>query len=168
MLPIDNTRVLGRWGRRTAAVLAVGGLAACDLNVADPNIVQPGQLTDASALPTLRAGAIGDFASAYTGVPGTEGIILVAGLRADEWQNRDTFGTRREIDLGTIQDDNAANQQTFRDLHRARRAAEFTADRYEALDPDDPGYSEVLSLAGFATVMLGENYCTVIPFSTIN
>jgi len=132
--------------------------------------VQPDQLTTEQSLPTLLAGAIGDFGIAYAGdaEAAEEGIILVGGLRADEWLNRDTFGTRREVDLGTIQIDNAANQDAFRLLQRARAAAECAASRFGELGPDEPGHAEVLALAGFSTVLLGEHYCSGIPFSTLN
>ena len=48
-----------------ALALAVTG---CNdpLNVQDPDIVPPGNLNDPTVLPTIRAGAIGDFALAYT------------------------------------------------------------------------------------------------------
>jgi len=44
-------------------------LASCNdpLRVGIPDIVQPGQLTGAAALPTVRAGVLGDFSIAYTG-----------------------------------------------------------------------------------------------------
>ncbi len=170
MRTIIDTRALARRGRVALAGLAALGTAGCELGVADPGIVRPDQLTTEQSLPTLRAGAIGDFAVAYAGNPenDTEGIILVGGLRADEWQNRDTFGTRREVDLGTIQIDNASNQGAFRLLQRARASAEFAASRYEELGPGEPGGAEVLVLAGFSTVLLGEHYCSGIPFSTLN
>ena len=170
MRTIIDTRALARRGRVALAGLAAVGAAGCDLGVADPNIVRPDQLTTEQSLPTLLAGAIGDFSVAYAGDADAaeEGIILVGGLRADEWLNRDTFGTRREVDLGTIQLDNAANQDAFRLLQRARAAAEFAAARYEELGPDEPGRAEVLVLAGFTTVLLGEHYCSGIPFSTLN
>src|SRR5439155_1336243 len=65
------------------ALLAVLALAlpftGCNdpLNVQDPDIVAPGNLNDKSVLPTIRAGAIGDFALAYTG-SGADGTITYA------------------------------------------------------------------------------------------
>ena len=52
-----------------AALSVALPLAGCSdpLNVQDPDIVPPGNLNDKTVLPTIRAGAIGDFALAYTG-----------------------------------------------------------------------------------------------------
>lgn len=163
-------RTAARAWRRGAVVLAaLLPLGACDLDVADPQIVREEQLEGEAALPTLRAGAISDFGYAYAGDAGTatEGIILVGGLRSDEWLNRDTFGTRQEIDRGNIQVDNASNQDAFRALQRARVSAERAAERFAEAAPDSPGHAEMLSLAGYAYVLLAENYCSGIPFSTL-
>ena len=80
------------------------------LNVQDPDVVPPGNLNNKSVLPTIRAGAIGDFALAYTGSGadgsgGTvEGVTMYGGLLADEWINSETFPTRIEVDSrGPIQ-----------------------------------------------------------------
>src|SRR5438093_3691799 len=136
------------------------------LNVQDPDIVPPGNLNDKTVLPTIRAGAIGDFALAYTGSGadgsgGTvEGVTMYGGLLADEWINSETFPTRIEVDSrGPIQKTNADVGLWFRNMHRARRAAEFAAERYGTLAPDttaETGLSEVLSLAGYPYVSFAE------------
>ena len=54
-------------------------LTGCNdpLRVSDPDIVPPDNLNDAAALPTLRAGAIGDFTIAYagSGADGSSGTV---------------------------------------------------------------------------------------------
>jgi len=112
------------------------------LNVQDPDVVPPGNLNNKSVLPTIRAGAIGDFALAYTGSGadgsgGTvEGVTMYGGLLADEWINSETFPTRIEVDSrGPIQKTNADVGLWYRNLHRARRAAEFAAERLDAVTP---------------------------------
>ncbi|PYO69474.1 MAG: hypothetical protein DMD69_02760 [Gemmatimonadetes bacterium] len=165
------------------ALLAVLALAlpftGCNdpLNVQDPDIVAPGNLNDKSVLPTIRAGAIGDFALAYTGSGadgsgGTvEGVTMYGGLLADEWINSETFPTRIEVDSrGPIQKTNADVGLWFRNMHRARRAAEFAAERYRTLAPDttaETGLSEVLSLAGYTYVFFAETWCSGVPVSTV-
>jgi hypothetical protein len=151
-------------GTALAALTASG----CNLDVADPGVVRPEQLADTASLPTLYGGALSDFAAAYAGNSnvGEEGIILAGGLRADEWLNRDTFTTREEIDRGAIQLDNASLVDVFRNMHRARVSAERAATRYAAAAPDDPRHALSSSLAGFTYVLLGENFCSGIPFST--
>src|SRR5213593_151990 len=146
------------------------------LQVTDPDIVTPDNLNDKSALPTIRAAAIGDFTLAYSGSGasgsgGIEGVIMTGGLLGDELVNSETFPTRIEVDARAIQVTNATMQDIFRDLSRARRATEFAASRYRALAPDttaETGFPEVLALAGFTYVFFAENYCSGVPFSAAN
>src|SRR5207247_11256736 len=128
-------------------------------------------------LPTILAGVIGDFSLAYTGPradasAGTvECVTMYGGLLADEWINSDTFPTRIEVDSrGPIQKTNADVGLWFRNMHRARRAAEFAAERYRTLAPDttaETGLSEVLSLAGYTYVFFAETWCSGVPVSTV-
>jgi hypothetical protein len=155
--------------RATAGALAATLLAGCELDVATPAIVDPDLLTDETALPTLLAGARGDFAAAFGGdAAGDEGLILTGGLRADEFLNRDTFEERRDVDLGTMRTDNATLRDLFRNSQRARRAAEFTGRLYAQFGATQPGYAEVLNLAGYTTLLLGETFCPGIPFSDLD
>src|SRR5688572_8627550 len=146
------------------ALVAVGALTfsltACSdpLNVSDPDIVVPENLNDPAVLPTIRAGAVGDFAFAYSGSGAngsggtTEGVIMYGGLLADEWLNSETFPTRIEVDGRRIQTTNGTMALWFRNLQRARRSAEFAAERYRTLAPDTTtrtGFPEVLALAGY-------------------
>src|SRR6267143_5076645 len=155
--------------RNTTKLLALVGVAlllpqaGCNdpLRVTIPDIVQPGQLSDSAALATVRAGAIGDFAIAYTGdhpdgSGGTEGVIMYGGLLADEWINSETFPTRIEVDARTIQVTNADVDLWYRLLHQARNSAEKPASQYDALLPMDLGHAEMLTLAGLTYVFLAE------------
>ena len=147
--------------------LALGG---CDLDVKTPDIVAPAGLRDSTALPTLVAGAAGDFGIGFAGNPadGDEGIILVGGLRADEWLNRDTFEERRDIDLGTMRTDNGSLRDLFRNVQRARRSAEFAASQFATIDPKNAGFAQVLSYGGFSYVLLAENFCSGVPISNLD
>ncbi len=146
------------------------------LRVNDPDIVTPGNLGDPAVLPTIRAGAVGDFSLAYSGSGaqgsgGVEGVIMMGGLLGDEWINSETFPTRIEVDARRINVTNATTQTVFRNMHRARRATEFAAQSYEDLlaDPTtDPGYAETLALSGFIYVFFAENYCSGVPVSQAN
>ena len=156
--------------RAATGSLAAGLLAGCSLDVETPGIVDPDNLNDETSLPALRAGALGDFAVAFAGDPGAgdEGLILVGGLRADEFINRDTFEERRDIDLGTARVDNGTLRDLFRTTHRARRSAEFASARFRELGPTQPGYAETLNLAGYSTMLLGEMFCPGVPFSSLD
>ena len=177
-----TTRLLngGLFGRLTLyAATMLLPLTGCNdpLRVSDPDIVAPDNLSDPAALPTLRAGAIGDFTIAYAGSgadgsSGTvEGVIMYGGLLADEWVNSETFPTRIEVDArGPIRIDNADVGLWFRNMHRARRAAEVTAAKYlELSDPTtQSGYPEVLNLAGYVYVFFAETWCSGVPVSSVS
>src|SRR5436309_14187446 len=110
-------------------------LAACNdlVKVANPNVIDPGNLSDANGAAALRIGALGDFAFAIDGDGGgTEGQTLVSGLMTDEYRNSDTFGTRQEIDQRAMEVANVTLTGVFRNLHRARLAAERAAAALEA------------------------------------
>src|SRR5437667_12060346 len=75
---------------------------------------------------------------------------------------------RLEVDARRLQVNNATMQTIFRDLSRARRAAEFAADKYRSLADTTAasGFPEMLALAGLTYVFFAENYCSGVPFST--
>jgi hypothetical protein len=145
-------------------------LGACNdlVKVDNPNVIDPGNLNDANGAAALRVGAIGDFAFAIDGDGGaTEGQTLVSGLFADEYRNSDTFGTRQEVDQRAILPANVTLTGVFRLIHRARLGAERAANALiaTAADPTtDPRIAEMWNLAGFTYVIVGENYCSGVPF----
>jgi hypothetical protein len=153
-------------------------LSGCNnlLKINDPDIVTPGNLNDPSVLPTIRAGAIGDFDLGYTGSGaqgsgGVEGIIMTSGMLGDEWVNSETFPDRIATDARRNTTDNASMQTIFRNLQRGRRATEFAATNYATLlaDPTtNSGYAEMLALSGYTYVFLAENYCSGVPVSQSN
>ena len=163
-----------------AASLAGAGmlLTSCHLlDVSNPDIVPPEQLNNAAALPSIRAGAIGDLHIAYTGSGAqgsggtTEGVILLGGMLSDELINTETFPDRILADARRPQRESVTLTNVFRNVHRARRAAEVAAGKFRTYSPDttiDAGLSEMLNLAGFSYVFLAENYCSGVPVSTVN
>jgi tetratricopeptide (TPR) repeat protein len=142
-------------------------LAGCDeaLDITDPDIVDPDQFQDETALPAVRAAALGDFHVAYTGTTGNEGVILTSGLLADEWIHSGTFPTRSEVDIRKIQSDNATVQGVTRNLYRARTSAERAVSLFEEFGANTAGHAEVLNLAGLTYTYFGEAYCSGVPFS---
>ena len=155
--------------------------AGCNdpLTVKLPDVIPPGALSDSAALATLRAGAIGDFDLAYTGdhPDGSggngEGVILYGGLLADEFINSETFPTRIQVDSRNItyaggSTTNSDVDLWYRLMHRARRAAETTAGRYRAIAPGDPGYPEMLTLAGYTYIFFAETFCAGTAVSQID
>jgi starch-binding outer membrane protein, SusD/RagB family len=175
MNPVDGLRG-GRWSpliRLTlVGALAVGALA-CDsvLEIDDPDVTTPELIRDPNNLTSLRNGALGDFMVAYSGTPGGgggwEGIVLASGLLGDELYVSDTFGTRQEVDRRNVTPENSNLLAVFRNLHRARRAAEVAAELYEEFEPAAVGRAEVLSIAAYTYTIFSENYCSGVPFSRL-
>ena len=164
---------------RTVQAALLGGLlaAACDpnkaLDVKDVDVVSPGQLNDKSALPTLRNGVLSTFQLAFSGGAdlangGHEGQVTMSGLLGDEFLNAESFPDRISVDQRDIIPSNLSLVALFLDLSRARATADFASSQYNRLDAGAEGQSEVLSLAGFGYTLFGENYCSGVPFSTLD
>lgn len=165
-----NLISLVRLVRRGAATgLLFAGVAACSpdsvLTVEDPDVATPGTLTDRSALPVLRTGAIGDFAVAFDG--GDDNVITYTGLLADELLNAETFPTRIQIDQRSIQAVNTSLEGVYRTLHRARASARRAADAYAALDSTNVARLEVLNLEAMTMIFFSEQYCNGVALSTL-
>jgi starch-binding outer membrane protein, SusD/RagB family len=152
---------------RAFAVLAAFGLAACDsiLEVRDPDVVSPGVMQDATALPALRAHAIAEFSVAYSAGGSGNAQTLLSGLLADEFMHSGTFDTRESIDRRIAAPTNPHVQGSFLLLHRARAAAERAADLFAQHGPNTAAHAEVLNLGGFTYVFFGENWCSGVPVS---
>src|SRR5438309_231880 len=103
-LMTKNPMSLKRIPRRAtlaAALVGAASLAGCNtdklLTVATPDVVRPQDISTAAALPNAYAAAIGDFALGYAGSGGSEGLVLMSGLLADELYDAETFPTRIEV-----------------------------------------------------------------------
>lgn len=154
--------------RLGALALAAVGAAACNTDVNDPGIVAPESLQNVAAIPTLVAGAAGDFAYAFAGDNGnTEGAILLGGLRADEWRNSDFFDTRIQVDRGRINVNNGSVGDLFYNLNRARRSADLAASTIATLAAEDYRRAAALNLSAYSYVLLAETFCSGIPFTEL-
>jgi hypothetical protein len=160
---------LTKWPGAILPVLLAGALQGCDLSTPAPTgVVLPGDLDGKDGLPTLLAGAVGDFAVAYGGNDTDDGFVLLSGLLADEL--RQTIGSSPNVNLdrrvgGTS---NLLTETVYRDLQRARASAEETVRAYRAFDPSAVGVLYARNLAGFAYLVLAEGFCGGIPFSRAN
>jgi len=165
----------GRHAKYAAGAVLLALIAGCNtdkiLAVTDPDVALPSALTGASALPTLRAGAIGDFAVAYDGPTTDVAMVTMAGLLSDELINTETFPTRIEIDQRAITLSNTSLTPVFYNINRARASAERAIAAFKAnakTASDSTGYPEMLALNGMVYVLLAENYCGGVPHSTLN
>lgn len=146
-------------------------LAGCDtekiLEVRDPDVVLPENLSGPAAIPTIYGGALGDFAVAYNSGTGDAQVSTV-GLMTDEFFHSGTFPTRQEFERRQSQEQNGTLTGVFRNLHRARRATENAAEFIKANSPNPSGdarIAEMYSLAGFTYIFAAENYCSGMPYS---
>ncbi|HET6229286.1 MAG TPA: hypothetical protein VFE05_04345 [Longimicrobiaceae bacterium] len=172
--PHRGGRSPGLLPRRAAGLLALAlPLAACNLDktleVKDPFTVTPGVARDTLNLINAYAGAKARLATALGGVQNAnQGLIVTTGLLADEFVSSDNFDDRREIDRRAIHDVNNSNLFSFTLLQQARAEANNAADLYASTSRSGSAeHAELLNVAGYAELMLAENYCSGVPFSTI-
>ena len=156
-----------------AGTLAVAGtLGACNLDVSTPDVVPPAATEGVAALPTLLAGASGDFSVAYGGYSNgdnSDAIIQTSGLFTDEFIAADFFSTHVTIDARDANPTNDIISRVMRNIQRSLVSANNTAARYAQLKPNDPGFARVLTFAGFDYLFLAENFCSGVPVgSTID
>jgi starch-binding outer membrane protein, SusD/RagB family len=157
------------WGARVAGLAGVVTVVACTperiLEVEDVDVALPEAVQGAEALPSVLAGAIGEFGFAYNGNTGSLNIVTLAGTLSDEFHNTETFPTRIEIDNRRQQTTNGTLSTLYYDLHQARSMADRTAAAYEEFDPEAPGHAEALNLSALTYIFLAENYCGAVPIS---
>jgi len=169
-----NFITTGRFGPiRLASFVGLATALACNtdriLQVSDPDVARPSALQGVAAIPTLRAGAIGNFGVAYNGGAADVEQVHLSGLLTDEFINTETFPTRIEIDQRAMSLSNTSLIGTFFDLTRARASSELAINAYKQFATkasDSTGFPEILALNGFAYILFAENYCGAVPVST--
>jgi starch-binding outer membrane protein, SusD/RagB family len=170
--PYMNPMTIRRAGMAALAALAVTLAAGCKtdevLSVNDPDVVRPEGLNDPANLPVYLASAYSEVMAGYSG-GNFEGLVNYSGLLADEFIQTESFPTRFEVDTRNMVVGNTGLRDIFREMSRGRAAAERAARKYVELEqPNAIGRSEALNLAGYAYILFGENYCSGVPFSTLN
>jgi hypothetical protein len=159
--------------RRGGAVILALFLVACDtqslLEVPDPDVGTPVTIEDKAALPAVLGGAVSDFGVAYNGTGDSQ--ISMSALFTDELIWAETFPTRFEVDVRSVQVANGTTEGVFRNLHRARISALRAVEAHFRLDPGTNAsilaIAEALNLEGMTYIYFGENYCNGVPFSRI-
>lgn len=155
-----------------SVLLPMTVLGACSvdeiLRVEDPDVVRIENLTTVEALPAVFGAVLSEFQLAFSGSGGTEGLAQMGGLFTDELLNAESFPTRIEVDKRQIDMVNGTMLGIYRTVQRARATAETASDRFATLDPTNARRPEVLSLGGYTYILIAENYCSGVPFSTVN
>jgi hypothetical protein len=154
------------------AALPMGACRTADeiLGVTDPDIINPGNVSSAAGADAVRLGALARLNSATSGgSSGDEGIFLLGGLFADEWNNGDSFIARQEIDERTITIQNGFLTSANRSMHRARLSAEQAIQLLNEFNPSGlaANVAEMYFVQAFVENIMGEDYCNGIIFSTV-
>lgn len=146
-------------------IMAVG-LAGCDtdklLEVQDPDLVTPDNVPPETGAELYWAGAIGQFAEAFSS--GGGGQVLYSGMLADEFHLSGTFPTRNEVDRREIDERNGTMLGEYRSLHRARVSTKNAALVFEEHRSGDSRTAELWNLNGFTHMLFAEHYCSGVPF----
>lgn len=155
---------------RVAAVALALPLTACLLDVFDPDTVNPTNFDDPRFIDVQVAGAVGDFAVAYSGPGLTDTYLAGVAAITDEFFSTGTFTTRTATDRRLQQPPANGNMTdaAYTELQQARRALMLAAQRVAA-HPDrgtsHPDYAELNALHGYTYVALGEGFCSYVPIS---
>ncbi|HET7563853.1 MAG TPA: hypothetical protein VFJ96_02575 [Gemmatimonadaceae bacterium] len=156
------------------AILAAGALslAACNevLRVDTPDIISPTDVQSAAGADAVRLGAIARLNSATSGgSSNSEGLFLLSGLFADEWNNGDSFIARQEVDQRVITVGNSFLTDVDRMLHRARLSGEQAVQLLEQYKADGPpaDVAEMYFVQAYVENIIGEHYCNGLVFSTV-
>lgn len=168
-------RTHSRIGARRAAVVAAAILlSACSvdkvLQVPDPDVSRPSDVSGKAGLPTLLAAAVGDFQVAFagTGSGGDEGLVNMTGLFTDEFFFTETFPTRVQVDKRAIDRNNSTMSNIFFEVERARQSTFRAESAYQKLAPTDSLYAEALSLEGYSFILLAESYCSGVAITKLD
>ncbi len=159
--------------RAMAGALAAAGilvLGACDtgelLDAETPDIIDPSDVESPAGANAVRVGALARFTQATTG---TESLVVLGGLFADEWVNGDTFTDRHEVDQRRVQPGNSFVTTADRNLHRGRLSAAQAVALMDEYLPSAPGWQkgEMHLIQAYLVNLAGEVYCNGLTFSEV-
>lgn len=154
-----------------AGMLIVAGCTPTDvLEVRDPDIINPEDVQSAAGANAVRLGAIGRLNAATSGgSTASEGLFLLSGLLADEWNNGDSFITRWEVDQRSITPQNNFLTDVDRLLNRARLSATQAIELLNEFNPTGPraDVAEMYFVRAYVENAIGEHYCNGLVFSTV-
>ena len=150
------------------------GLAACSptelLEVRDPDIINPSNVQSVAGANAVRLGAIARLNAATSGgSTNSEGLFLLSGLFADEWNNGDSFIARWEVDQRSIPPVNTFLTDVNRMLQRSRVSASQAIGLLEQFNPTGPvaDVAEMYFVQAYVENAIGEHYCNGLVMSRI-
>jgi hypothetical protein len=149
-------------------------LAACNpsdqLQVTDPDIINPVDAQSPAGAIAVRNGALGRLNAATSGgSSSSEGLFLLSGLLADEWNNGDSFIARWEVDQRAITLQNNFLTDVDRLLNRARLSATQAVGLLQQYVPLGPiaDVAEMYFVQAYVENAVGEHYCNGLILSTV-
>lgn len=156
---------------RALAPLAVAvALSACTatevLEVTDPDLINPSDVTSAAGADAVRLGALARFNAATSGA---ESLLQLGGLFSDEWNNGDSFIARQEIDQRVVTPENGFVASADRIWHRARISSQQALDLLREFAPAAPGWqlAEMYLVQAYLENLAADHFCSGIIFSEI-
>jgi starch-binding outer membrane protein, SusD/RagB family len=156
------------------AAASTSGLVACSptevLEVHDPDIINPSDVQSAAGANAVRLGAIGRLNGATSGgSSNSEGLFLLSGLFADEWNNGDSFIARWEVDQRTITPENNFLTDVDRMLQRTRVSANQAIGLLKQFNPNGPiaDVAEMYFVQAYVENAIGEHYCNGLVLSDV-
>ena len=150
-----------------ATAIALAGCSTEEIvSVETPDIVDPSNVESPSGANAVRIGALTRL---NLSTSGDEGLFLLGGLFADEFNNGDSFIARQEIDRRSITPENTFLLAANRTLHRARIGAAQAIDLLEQYAPTAPGWqvAEMHFVQAYVINLLAEHYCDGLAFSSV-
>lgn len=166
--PEMTRSVLRRVRRLLTAALVIVPAAGCSdvLEVQDRDIINPEDVESAAGAEAVRVGALARFNQATSG---SESLLLLGGLFADEYRSGDTFIDRQQVDQRSMAVRNTFLTTANRNLHRARLSAEQAVDLLQEYVPNAPGWQlgEMHLIQAYTVNIAAEHYCNGVIFSTV-
>lgn len=164
-------------GLQSATALSLAGvfaLSACSptevLQVKDPDIINPSDVQSAAGADAVRLGALGRLNSATAGgSASSEGLFLMSGLFADEWNNGDSYIDRWQVDQRAIQPQDAFLTDVDRLLQRSRVSASQAIGLLKQYKPTGPvaDVAEMYFVQAYVENAVGEHYCNGLVLSNV-
>jgi hypothetical protein len=158
----------------SVATASVFFLAACNpsenLQVTDPDIINPSDAQSPAGAIAVRNGALARLNAATSGgSSSSEGLFLLSGLLADEWNNGDSFIARWEVDQRAITFQNNFLTDVDRLLARSRLSATQAVSLLQTYVPLGPAadVAEMYLVQAYVENAVGEHYCNGLILSTV-
>jgi hypothetical protein len=169
-MPVLSFRRKTRWGWLPVAAAAVT-LSACGLSdaldITDPDVLNVSDYNSAAGANPVRLGVLQDFTIAFSGTQ--DGVIVMTGNMADEIYSTDTFDDRLFPSFRRTNEQLAAVEATYRNLHRARSGSTRAIPLLREFAPTaTANIGELYAIRGFSETMFAEVFCAGVPFSTEN